>query len=122
MLVIIADKLGRLGRPTASIKNLRLVDKRFYSAVGQSAVSLRPHKDLTVVQLQKLSQMFGNTAFLDLSRCQILNNESLRGMHSLFPRLRRLELNECPWLTAAGLAHLGSFTQLQCVSISSSTS
>lgn len=114
MLVSIADKL--VSEPS-DIRNLRLVDKRFNSAVGQSSIVLRPHKALTSGQLLKLSHMFRNTTSLDLSRCQLLGNECLRGFNTYFPRLEYLNLEECSWLSAAGVAHLGSLLNLANLSL-----
>lgn len=109
ILVSIADQLD----VPSDFQNLRLVDKRFHSAVGQSAVWLQPSMALTTPQLLELSRLFGKAASLNLSRCAHLNNESLRGLHSLFPRLRQLDLGACSWLTAAGLEHLRSLSRLQ---------
>lgn len=114
MLVSIADALAN---PSGSdLRSLRLVDKRFHCAVGQSAIKLRPHKALTREQLQKLSQLFQNAALLNLSSCNLLDNESLRGLHNLFPRLRQLDLSRCSWLSAIGLIHLRNLSHLEILS------
>lgn len=102
MLVSIAEKLDH----RSDIRNLRLVDKRFHSAVGESAIHLRPHWGLTSAQLLNLSQLFRSATSLNLSSCNRLNNECLRGLHNLFPRLRKLDLSDCPWLAASGMANL----------------
>lgn len=113
LLVSIADKL----ESPSDLLNLRLVDRGWRSAVGQSGISLRPHTSLTRTQLVKLSQAFRNAASLDLSTCTLLNNECLRGFHNTFPRLRQLTINQNSWLTDAGVANLGGLSHLESLTL-----
>lgn len=74
------------------LQNLRLVDKRFHTAVGESGIRLRPHKALTNGQLSELGRLLPSASSLDLIECQKLDDESLRALPSLFPCLRQV----CP--------------------------
>lgn len=119
LLVCIADKLGGICGIGSRIdmQNLRLVNHRFHTAMGQSAIKLRPRSDITTAKPLELSQLFRNAAGLILNGCHHLNNESLRGLSSLFPRLRHISLDECTWLSGAGIAHLRGFSTLEGLSL-----
>lgn len=101
----------------SDLQNLRLVDKRFYAAVGQSAINICPKKSLTSLLLLQLGQMFPYAASLDLSNCRLLYNESLKGIHNLFPHLKQLNLRDCSWLKLVGVASLRGLSQLQFLSL-----
>lgn len=96
---------------------MRLVNKRFHSAIGQSAIKLRPHTAINRAQLVHLSQRFRSAVSLNLRSCSLLDNESLRGFPSLFPRLEQLILSECSLLHSSGVAHLRGLSQLQFLSM-----
>lgn len=112
MLVNICDRLKR-----SNLRNLRLVDKRFHSAVAQSAINLRARRSLTPCQLLELGRLFRNCSMLSLHGCDLLSNERLRGVAHLCPRLRILHLGECTWLTAEGISHLANLPQLKSIDV-----
>lgn len=115
MLVSIADSLW-----WEDLQNLRLVNKRFHSVVGQSAIKLHPHEALTSAQLLKLGQLFRNAAQIRITLNESLGNDSLRDLHTLFPRLRILTLSGGSLLTDAGVAHLNPLSRLQFLMLRSS--
>lgn len=108
LLIIICNDLH-----SSDLKNLRLVDKECHAAVDQSAITLRPHRSLPPSGLVELGQLFRNAAGLNLSRCQQLSDECLRGLSQIFPCLKELSIWECTRLTAKGIAHLAELSQLE---------
>lgn len=112
LLVNLCDALG-----SSDLRNLRLVDKQFNAAVGQSAIKLRPHRLLAPGHMFKLGRLFRNAVWLDLTGCEQLSNECLRGLPQLFPRLQKLNLSNCPWLTHEGVAQLAQLSHLKALTM-----
>lgn len=114
LLVKIADTLV-----VADLRKLRLVAKRCHAAVGQCAIQLSPHHKLTGDQLAELGRRFPNAAGLRLTSIMSdrMSDESLMGLSTLFPRLRRLEISWCGWLTSKGVAYVGQMSHLESLTL-----
>lgn len=112
ILVSIADLLE-----AGDLKSLRLVSKRLYEAVGQSAIKLRPRSRITSCHLDALGDLFSSAGSLNLSGCQLLDNASLKGIPFLFPHIRQLDLGWCRWLSPFGVAHLGRNSLLESLNL-----
>lgn len=108
MLVCITEKLT----DPRDLWRLRLVNKRFHAAVGQSSIKLIPYGTITSRQLVYLSEMFNHAVSLDLRECPSLVNGSLK-LITRFSQLRCLIIKWCDWLTTKGVAHLGRLHQLE---------
>lgn len=87
VLVKVVEKLE-----LSDFQNLPLVNKLFFLVVGQSGISLQPHKTVTSLQLLVLGQRFTHATSLNLRSSQLLDNSSLKCLSSLLPRLRLAQL------------------------------
>lgn len=105
----------------SDLQNLRLVDKRFYTAVRIGRQALRPNrKMLTNALLVRLGMLFPSATSLDLTECKLLDNPGLIALPAHFSCLRSLNLscqNGGGWLRAAGVGHLAGLPQLESLTL-----
>lgn len=120
LLISIVEKLGAERLGANSLKNLRLVDKRFNAAIQDAAIQLCLHRGLTNGQLMRLGSQFSGATKLDLTSCHALGNDSLSLLPAFWPQLRALDLSKCEWLTASGISHLAQNLRLESLSLISS--
>lgn len=75
------------------IKSMRLACTRLDQAVRESAIQLRPYKEITLSEMNKLGRVFRNTATLSLFWVPNLRRHifsgGFKGVEDLFPHLRQ---------------------------------
>lgn len=101
------------------LRNLRLVNKGWHSAVRDANIHLRPNKMLLQDQhFAQLCAAFPKATSLDLIRCHHMSPEGLQSIQALSRTLTLLDLKGCQWVDTAAAAHLGELSKLETLALS----